>query len=399
MKKHKFSDILTVFLCLAVIVGFFAAFLILPDNAKSDFEGGKNLQQLPTPSGGQTAGDFVIHGDMAKQFDEYFCDQFPLREQFMSLKALIELSMGRNDNGGVIYADGRLATVRFEAMDSDGNITSGTEFFHEDFVQESLDVMSALCENSKVDIKIMLPPRTVDVVGGSMGYNGTVGAELDKLAQASLGEHYIPTLDILKGKHDGGEEVYFKTDHHWTVLGAYYAYCAVMQSFGETPFALDTFSFETVSTEFKGTSLTNGNYFFLDGEELVFARYEGDTGFTVTSYGNDKESAVWESNGFYDFDKLETSDKYGAFLGGKPKYMTVVKDGEERETLLLMKDSFGHSIAPFLARHYNLIIVDMDEASTNLTANLSFGELTADKALIVYNMQNIVASDKPHRLR
>lgn len=397
MKKYKISDIITIVLCLGIIVGFFAAFIIIPDKSRSDFEN-KKLQEFPAPVG-ETAGDFVIHGDMAAQFDEYFCDQFPMREQFMSFKALIELTMGRNDNGGVLYADGRLATIRFDAMNTDGETTTNTEFFYADFVQASLDKMQTLCNNSKTDIKIMLPPRNIDVVGEPMGYDGTVGTTLDNMAKETLGDSYVTVLDALKGKHNNGEEVYFKTDHHWTVLGAYYAYCAVMESFGEKAFALEEFDFQTVAEDFKGTALTNGNYFFLAGEELKLARYDGDEEFTVKSYGNDKKTPVWQSNSFYDMKKLDTYDKYGTFLSGKPKYMTVVKEGAGRETLLLMKDSFGHSLAPFLARHYDLIIVDMDEASTNLTESLSFGELTADKALVVYNMQNVVASDKVQRLR
>ncbi len=395
--KNKFSDILTIILCLGFIVGCFAAFVIMPDNETSDFEGGKLLQTFPEPEYKQTVGDFVIHGSMASQFDEYFCAQFPLRKEFMTLKALTELAFGRNDNGGVIYSDGRLATVRFDALGYD----SPTEFYSATEVQKSLDKLKELCQNSDIDINVMLPPRTIDVIGSSIGYNATTGAELDKMAADTLGEHYVSTLDVLKDKHEKGEEVYFRTDHHWTVLGAYYAYCAVMESFGETAYPIESFEFTPVAYDFKGTALTNGNYFFLGGESLSIVRYEGDSDFVVRSYGKDGKTLLSETNSYYGMDKLATNDKYGVFLDGKPLYMTVTKPDEERETLLVMKDSFGHSLVPFLARHYNIIVADIDNATTNLSATATaFGtELTADKALVVYNMQNVVAFDKLQRFR
>ncbi len=395
--KNKFSDILTIILCLAFIFGCFAAFIIVPDNKTSDFEGGKLLQGFPEPEYGQTAGDFVIHGSMASQFNEYFCDQFPLRQSFMTLKSLVELAFGRNDNGGVLYTGDRLATIRFDALGYD----SPTEFYSAVEVQKNLEHIKKLCESSDIDINVMLPPRNIDVVGESIGYNATAGKELDVMASATLGEHYVPTLDVLKDKHDGGSEVYFRTDHHWTALGAYYAYCEVIKSFGETPYELDSFKLVPVAYDFRGSALTNGNYFFLGGESLSIVRYAGDSDFEVKSYGNDKKTVIWESSGFYGMDKLETSDKYGVFLNGKPMYMTITKKNAERETLLVMKDSFGHSLVPFLARHYNIVVVDIDNASTNLTEMATaFGEeLNADKALIVYNMQNVVAFDKLRRFR
>ena len=125
--KNKISDIITIVLFLALIVGFSVTFVALPDMDSSEVEG-RALQQLPSFSTGSrdnatntdyVGADYLIHGKLADDFDEYFCDQFPLRNAFLSISSYTQLVFGRGVNNGVLYKNGDLAVTRFDAVGFD----------------------------------------------------------------------------------------------------------------------------------------------------------------------------------------------------------------------------------------------------------------------------------------
>lgn len=72
--------------------------------------------------------------------------------------------------------------------------------------------------------------------------------------------------------------------------------------------------------------------------------------------------------------------------------MKIYIDGsEKRETLVLIKDSFGHSLAPFLAAHFDLDVIDL--RYYKLSVQNVIAEAGAEKVLIIYNMDSLVSSD------
>jgi hypothetical protein len=88
---------------------------------------------------------------------------------------------------------------------------------------------------------------------------------------------------------------------------------------------------------------------------LEFFRSEGDMDYTTTILDTGESFA-----GFYKWEYLGARDKYRAFIGGNNARVDVTKNnGEERERLLLIKDSFAHCMVPFLAYHYDLVIIDL----------------------------------------
>ncbi len=399
--KKKISDIISIALFLALIVGFSVTFFVLPDKASSEVEG-RELQQAPSFSTGYTdteknvdyvGTDYLFHGKLADQFDEYYCDQFPMRNMFLGLSALTEVSFGRNVKNGVLYKNGDLAVTRFDAV----GVGASTEYYSQTHVMEGLENLNELCGTLQAPVSVLLPPRSIDVKAESMGYPTELSDQLNKLIADNLdGKYYVDLLGTMRSLYNSGKQPYFKTDHHWTVVGAYHAYAALMESWGVTPYAMEDFNFEAVTDSFRGTSLRNGNYFFMDGEELCLARYEGDEDFTVTEL-NLAFAPGKELDGLYGFDALETEDAYSTFLHGKPTHLSITLEGAERETLLVLKDSFGHSLVPFLARHYDIVIVDIDTSRFGTSVSYLANKFNPDRVLIVYNLENVIETDKLSR--
>ncbi|MBR6594450.1 MAG: hypothetical protein IKK83_04640 [Clostridia bacterium] len=402
MKKHRISDIITIVLFLSILFGFGAAFWILPDVDVSQVEG-RPMQQTPSFTTGYrdnaslvtyTGTDYLLHGYLADEFDEYYCDQFPLRRFFLGLHAATESLSYRGVNGGVLKVGDELAVTRFDAA----GFTGLTEYYSEEHVRAALGNLHSVCEGLDVPVKVMLPPRSIDVKAPFMGYPTEISDSLHLLTEEVMGEEYVELLSYMRRLMEDGHKPYFTTDHHWTVEGAYEAYATLMRDWGLTPYAKEDFEFVTVTEDFQGTTLRNGNYFYMEGESLQLARYEGDEDFTVTLLSKLLTPGE-EYEGLYNFAATETEDAYSIFLHGKPLQMSITLEGAERETLLVYKDSFGHSLVPFLARHFDIFVLDNQSETYGNNISSAVAATGADRVLVVYNMENVIETGKLANLK
>lgn len=154
-----------------------------------------------------------------------------------------------------------------------------------------------------------------------------------------------------------GEYIYFRTDHHWTATGAYYAYVEFCKLAGKTPTPLESFETE----EFPGFLGT----FYRDTNE---SRYLGDNPDTVVAYHplsteatldyTDKNGQVIRWPIIYDQSSAPASYKYGTFVGGDQPY-TIIKNPAltDGSSCVVVKESFGNAFVPFLVDHYETVHV------------------------------------------
>ena len=92
---------------------------------------------------------------------------------------------------------------------------------------------------------------------------------------------------------------------------------------------------------------------------------------------------------FYSEKYLQGSDKYSVFLDGTHHITTIKKPGQDRETLLIAKDSFANCLIPFLAREFDIVALNL-RSNTDLSFAAKYYDASA--VLIVYNMENIMTS-------
>mgnify|MGYP006338729491 FL=1 len=154
-----------------------------------------------------------------------------------------------------------------------------------------------------------------------------------------------------------GEYIYFRTDHHWTATGAYYAYVEFCKLAGKTPTPLESFETE----EFPGFLGT----FYRDTNE---SSHLGDNPDTVVAYHplsadatldyTDKNGQVIRWPIIYDQSSAPASYKYGTFVGGDQPY-TIIKNPAltDGSSCVVVKESFGNAFVPFLVDHYETVHV------------------------------------------
>ena len=399
--KNKINMITTV-LFLVLIFGFGIAFWVIPD---SDFSAEENrtLQTFPALS-----ADDWLEGKVSERLINYYSDQFPLRSLWVSLHAAGELGLGRGESGGVLLGDnGQLAVRRFDAYVSLTERLKGTDYYDPDHVEKGLEAIIALDKTLSardIPLCVLLAPRTIDVAVGDFSYPANLSDRLDAAIQTTLGDakvNSVEMLDTFRELHNEGEYVYFRTDHHWTSKGAYTAYAEVMKSWGmEADILPEEFFTVRAVPDFYGTTYSrSGMYFTLpDTLEIWEASDGSDSRFTVFEHDEKSLGGVKTiiESGFISESYLEGKDKYGTFLDGTHRMLFIIDKeastkGEYRPRLLLARDSFANSMVPFLARHFDICMVNLSGGMTNLSELAK--EYGCQRVLIICNRENLVTAD------
>ena len=154
------------------------------------------------------------------------------------------------------------------------------------------------------------------------------------------------------------EYVYFRTDHHWTATGAYYAYEQFCKAKGITPTPLASYKVDEYDG-FLGTFYRDSNQNAAMGAnpDKVVAYHPLSTEATL-DYGDSENASLTRGKIIYDESTAPASLKYGAFITGDNAYSVInnpdVTDGSR---CIVVKESFGNAFVPFLTDHYQTIYV------------------------------------------
>ena len=181
------------------------------------------------------------------------------------------------------------------------------------------------------------------------------------------------------------EPIFYRTDHHWTTLGAFYGANALLETLGKEPLAREDFVPETASTDFYGTLYSTSGIHWLPADTLEF--WVPEEGLSVTSW----RRGTAEPSPLYERSWLEKKDKYSAFLGGNQPLCVIRNENlPEGEKLLLIRDSYADALAPFLARRYAEVhLLDLRyyrSAPAQYAAEKGIGEIC-----VLYSVQNFIA--------
>lgn len=370
--KTRFIDMLTSLFLVVIIFGFSLGIIIKPDNNFSEQEN-RYLQQAP-----KFTLDRLIQGKFTSEISDYFSDQFIMRDVFVGAKSVMEIGMLKHENNSV-------------TLGKDGYIIKRVDYPNYDIIAKnvsSISIFGKAMEELGITYTLAMAGRNVDVLQRylpSMYPNQHSDNLWEYFESLVTDVDYVDLRTPLKSivDSDTNEQIYYKTDHHWTTLGAYYAYAEIIKSFGEEPLPLNYFYIERVSDKFYGTTWSTAGMKWIQPDIMNFFRYDGDEYYITEIVDTGR---IIE--GFYDWEQINKKDKYSAFIGGNNSRVNIYhSEGTTREKLLLLKDSFAHSVAPFLAYHYDLIILDM-RYYKNPVKDLVIEE-NIDRVLILNNIDNI----------
>ena len=213
MKKNPLLySFMIIMFCLTI------ADIVKGDKKFSDLEN-RNLSQRVS----FTVSSF-LKGSFSKDYEEYINDQFIGRDQWINIKSRSEYALGKIENNGIIYGDENYLFDKFTTIDLE-RLNTNTLALKEFVSRYKEKTRVMLIPNSYEVYKEYLPKGAPSV--DQENYIGEIYSELPEKQVA------VDILEIMKKNKN--QYIYYKTDHHYTINGAYLSYKAFMESIGEKP--------------------------------------------------------------------------------------------------------------------------------------------------------------------
>lgn len=322
--------ILTLFLFLIINV-------IVPDREKSAQEN----RMLATKPKFRLSS--LISGDYDEKFEAYMDDQFVGRDMWRKLKVTVDRIGGsRLENGVYIGTNGQLLE-QIEVAD-------------ENHLAANIKAIKSFSESqSKIPVRMMLVPDAANVLNHSLPALAKPEdqTQMFSMVRKDLGDS-VEWIDVSTelNKHKT-EKIYYKTDHHWTTLGAFYAFQAAAPSLGIEGDLSGNYVSYAVSDSFNGMLASKSGVNLGEKEQIdIYVPTEEDTDLIVDYVDEGKRSTS-----LYDSSKLKEKDQYTVFLGGNSSLLDIRTVSTSTKRLLLVKDSFANSFIPFLTPYYREIVV------------------------------------------
>lgn len=333
-------------------VGFMFAILVVVLSVVNMFSGTKKVSETENRELAQKpelTAEAVGNGSYAKQYQEYFNDQFVFRDSWISLKTGFDRLLGKVEENGVYIGKDGYLIEKFERPD-------------QSVFNNTLDAMANLkVKYPDIDHYAMLVPTASEILNDklpALALTADQGAYIDKAYQF-LNDKEITTIDVGDIlRKNTNQQLYYKTDHHWTTSAAYLAFQRYAETAGLDASAV-TYEKLTVTDQFQGTlSAKSGCRTGMKEEVDVFLpkKNENTTQEQVSSiveYTDDQK----KTGSFYDTDSLDQRNAYEVFFGGNHGLLKIKTPTTENKRLLVLKDSYANCFLPFLAPYYREIVV------------------------------------------
>ncbi|MEG0614323.1 MAG: DHHW family protein [Oscillospiraceae bacterium] len=329
-----------------------------------------DVENRPLADFPKATSDNIIERKFMNGIETYLADHFVGRTAWISAKTKMELAEGKGESNGVYILKDRL----IEKLDT----PDYTE------IDKSIAAINNFAETNKIPTYVMLAPTSTGVYADELP---EISPQYDQ--KKFINDVYakfsnqIISLDIFNTMFSNRDQyIYYRNDHHWTSLGAYYAYSSTIKRMGYKAISLDKFDIEHASSEFKGTLYSKAVYDEIPADTIDIYSYADGTNVTEVLVNNGSETTSYPSLYFREY--LEKKDKYSTFLGSNQPIITVKTNSVNGKKLLMFKDSYAHSYVPFLAQHYSEItLVDMRYINTAYADILEVSDY--DQVMFLYN--------------
>ncbi len=377
--KWIMSGSLMVFLVAVALGSFFGG-----DREFSENEN-RYLAQFP-----EISLDNILNCDFQDGLEKYINDQIWGRDMWITIKTAIQKAVGDTDIGGAyVGKDG----YDFEKITQDDvnqklvdrNITQIQKFF--------------ATASQKIDasrLSFLLVPTSGLILADKLPANAPLfdqTAVIEAVAEGMEGYNFVDVRETLAAQKEQG--VYYRTDHHWTSLGALLSYGEYCKSIG-AEFHINDYIEQAVAEDFRGSLYSKILDYDSAYDSIKFYEKSGSRkDFVVTLDGK-------EQDGFYHYNQLKEKDKYLFFFGGNYSEVVIQGGGQkpagtEERNLLLIKDSFANCFAPLAAEDYdNVYMIDLRFFGEDMQKYMEERNIT--DVLVLYNVSNFISDKNIHKL-
>ena len=334
-RSRREQGVLLACLLLVTVLVFNIVSLLTPDRSYSEQENRK-LSAFP-----KLTWSSLTEGTWFSDVESYVADQFAARDFWITLQLRFSRFMGVKESNGVLLCrDDYLMEAPVEPNQA--------------ALERNLAAVNAFAAaRSDVNVVMSVVPNAASVLSEKLPKNVPVRDQLQDIRSvaASLnGVTFVDVSEALAAHKD--EAIYYRTDHHWTSLGASYAFEALAPALGVNASGMQ-YTVYPVSTTFEGTLASrSGCHEVRDTVELWVP--QTDIEYYVT-YEDSAETTC----SLYAPEALNQKDHYTVFFGGNHPRIDISTMAETGKCLLIFKDSYANCLVQFLTPYYeNIIIID-----------------------------------------
>lgn len=364
MKKTSIIFIIAFIICLIFIA---ISFIMVEDKEFSENEN-RYLASKP-----RLTWNNIITGKFSKNFENYIDDQFIFREKLYEIKTKIQLLAGNKDINGVYIAKDNYLIEKKLEQNFDYKILSENIKSINEFASKNSNVQLMIVPTASLILEDKLPKNAIVFNQNKI---------FEKIKTSTKNADFIDVRDTLKKHKD--KYIYYKTDHHWTSLGSFYAY---EQWCKEKNINVPNYEKKCVTTEFKGSlysKILNSN---VEADYIEIFEINDLPKYSVY-YNFNKKIA----QSIYDLEKLKEKDKYQVFFGGNFPELKIETESLKNENILIIKDSYANSFIPFLINDYkNIHVIDLRYFKDSLNTYIEKNDIS--EILILYNIENFLEDE------
>jgi len=344
--------------------------LLKPVNTYSELEN-RYLNQMP---------EFnirnVLNGQYMEDIEGYVNDHFTARNFFVKFKSKVEYLIGKKENNGVYVG-------------KDGYLIEKPHAYDASLIQHNIDAIYALYNTNRYNISVTVVPPAYEILKEELPdnvYHDTIlklnGQLNDAFSKSDI--VYVDPTELLRAHKS--DYLYYRTDHHLTSNGSYVMYHALANALEYTPLLSDDFKISDVSREFMGTTYSKALKktvpdVICDFKPLETARFKVRFPYEGT-----------EADSMYFPAHLKEKDKYSYFLDGNHALTVIESPNKNGKNLVVFKDSYAHSIVPFLANHFETIhMIDLRYYNDDIIRYM--GEHDVKDVLFLYSASTFMSDE------
>lgn len=327
---EKRKNLLLICLSGAFIIIFSLASILIPDKELSVSE------RRPLASFPQVDLESIQSGTFMNDFEEYTLDQFPLRDQFRTLKAMVHFyGLGQKDNHGIYAVDGFLSKIEYPMHPT--SLDYAAQRFR--FVYEKY------MKDKEMNVYLSVIPDKNYFMAAANGYlSMDYEAFFHQIQEKTTFARYIDIAPLLTLSD------YYHTDSHWRQEKIVDVAGFLSQQMGVS---IDDTQYQTHKWDGAFYGVYHGQLALpLPPEDLYYLTNEVIDQYRVYDFETQSMIPV------YDLDKANGPDPYELFLAGSKSLLSIENpSASTNQELILFRDSFGSSIAPLLAQGYAKVTV------------------------------------------
>lgn len=328
-RKSKGNPYLSKVVCW-MMVGMMVLALVWPDRSFS------SVENRPLARSASFSSQSLMSGKTGRELNTVFTDQFPGRDLFFHLDYLFRKGCGQREIKDVFL--GKNALLANPEAQNGSTLT------------DTIGAINTFASLNGLSNYLLVSPSAATIQSEKLPDHAPVREIDSAFNQIAVSTPNVITVDArqILDAHNK-EYLFYKTDHHWTSLGAGYAAQSLLEAM-DIEMDLADFNRMPVSNSFQGTLASKtGSPFLKDRIELAVS--DQNPRYYVTWADGTKTSSI------YNRQALKTKDQYQVFLAANQALVRIDTDVNTTRSLLLFKDSYANSVVQYLLPYFSSITI------------------------------------------